>query len=129
MAKKGGPPIKTVDWELFDSLCEIQCTQSEIANCLKMSTDTLHTRVMEAKGMPFSAYYEQKKDIGKKSLRRKMFEVAQSGNCTMLIWLSKNWLNFTDKTEDVTPENKDKNIAIKELSQKLLSLTHIKHEK
>lgn len=127
-SSKPGPKPKIIDWDMFDKLCEIQCTQSEIAHCFDISVDTLQRRIAEEKG-DFAAYYEQKKDAGKRSLRRKMFEVASTGNVTMLIWLSKNWLNFTDKTEEIIKPDPNRNIAIKELADKLTHLTQMNNDK
>ena len=35
------------------------------------------------------------------SLRRKQYEVAMGGNCSMLIWLGKQHLDQTDKQETI----------------------------
>jgi hypothetical protein len=49
--------------------------------------------------MGFSEYYRLKASVGKISLRRKQYSIAQEGNVTMLIWLGKNWLGQTDKLD------------------------------
>ena len=38
-------------------------------------------------------------ESGKASLRRKQYEVAMGGNCTMLVWLGKQYLGQTDKID------------------------------
>lgn len=96
-----GRPLTVIDWEKFDSLCALQCTLEEIADFHKCTIDTIENRVRKEKGMSFSEYFAQKRGTGRRSLRRKQYEIAMAGNPTMLIWLGKNWLEQTDKT-DVT---------------------------
>ena len=100
--EKTGRPILTVDWEVFDELCRIQCTKTEIAAVLKMSDDTLSRRVKEEFGVTFTELYKEKRQAGFASIRRKQFEVAMAGNGNvgMLIWLGKNWLGQSDKIEE-----------------------------
>ena len=100
--ERTGRPILTVDWEVFDELCRIQCTKTEIAAVLKMSDDTLSRRVKEEFGVTFTELYKEKRQAGFASIRRKQFEVAMAGNGNvgMLIWLGKNWLGQSDKIEE-----------------------------
>ena len=95
-------PRKEIDYEQFEKLCAIQCTQSEIMAWFDIDTkDTLNTRIREYYGEEhcFSTIYEQKSASGKIAIRRKQFQVADSGNVSMLIWLGKKWLGQTDKQE------------------------------
>lgn len=104
----GKPPItpyKVIDWEAFDKLCYIQCTQVEIAAFFQCTEETIVSAVEREKGISFSEYYEQKKGDGKRSLRRKMWDLAESKNVTMLIWLSKQHLGFTDRVEQTIHAN------------------------
>ena len=39
-----GRTPKPINWDTFEKLCEIQCTQREIANVLDVDVDTLHDR-------------------------------------------------------------------------------------
>lgn len=92
MARIGRPP-KPIDWDVFDGLCELQCTQVEIASWFDMTVDTIHKRVQDEKRVPYSEYYEEKASKGCISLRRKQWQVAMKGDKTMLIWLGKQYLS------------------------------------
>ena len=107
--KKVGRPRKELNWAEFDKLCAIHATLRELAGWFECSEDTIETRVREEFGMNFSEYQVQRQAPGKMSLRRKLFEMAQNGNMTALIWLSKNHLGMADKIEQkneiTTPDN------------------------
>lgn len=49
--------------------------------------------------MTYGQIYEQKKGLGKISLRRKQLQTALAGNPALLIWLGKNLLKQSDKVE------------------------------
>lgn len=85
-------PKKAVDIETLKKLAAIQCTTAEMAAVLGVSSDTLERR--------FAAIIKDGRENGRMSLKRKQFEVAMSGNTTMLIWLGKQWLNQRDKTNE-----------------------------
>jgi len=88
-------PRKKIDEELLKELAMIQCTQEEMASILKCSVDTLQRR--------YSDVLAEARENGKMSLKRAMYRKAVvEGNPTMQIWLSKNWLRYSDKTE-ITP--------------------------
>lgn len=93
-------PKIILDMELITGLARIHCTQAEIAGILHVSKDTL-TRNKE-----FCFIYKKAIEEGKISLRRLQWQKAQDGNTTMLIWLGKQYLNQTDKT-DVTSGGKE----------------------
>ena len=98
----GGRPRKEVDWDQFEKLCYLQCTQEEIMDFFEIDTrDTLNARIKEHYGEnhSFSTIYAQKRVGGRLAVRRKQFQVAESGNTTMLIWLGKQWLGQSDKQE------------------------------
>jgi len=79
------------------SLGAIQCTTRETASVLGVSHDTLmefFNDCPEAR-----ALYEDGKERGRVSLRRKQMAVALSGNPTMLIWTGKQYLGQADKAE------------------------------
>lgn len=98
---------KTFDWDLFGKLCQIQCTEAELCLMLDVTDKTLNAICKREKGKSFSELYAQKAVDGKKSLRRKQFEVAMSGNCTMLIWLGKQYLDQSDKSH-ITNDSTEK---------------------
>lgn len=102
--KKMGRPRKEVNWEEFDKLCAIQCTEEEIAAWYDMTIDTLNARCKEEYGQTFSEVYAQKRQKGFSSLRRNQFKRATGGSDTMLIWLGKQYLGQKDKHEVGLPD-------------------------
>lgn len=96
MGKRGAQAFEP-NWEDFDKLCAIQCTKPELAAYYNVSEDTIERAVKRAHKVKFAEYYRQKKKTGHISLRRKMFQLALAGDKTMLIWLSKQHLKFSEK--------------------------------
>lgn len=94
----GGRPKKELDKATFEELCSIQCTKEEICNVLKLDQKTLTRWCEETYGEGFSHVYEKLTANGKQSLRRAQFKMAQT-NPTMAIWLGKQVLGQSDKTE------------------------------
>lgn len=92
-------PRKPIDWDDVAKLAALHCTQEEIASFCEVSKDTLERHCEEATGLSFAAFYAQKKDTGKISIRRKQYEVAMKGNPTLLIWWGKQNLAQSEKQE------------------------------
>ena len=86
----GRKPIE-INQEQVTRLAAIGCTNEEIASVVGCSHDTLVRR--------FKELLAEGRLQGKASLRRKQFELALSGNTTMLIWLGKQVLGQADKQE------------------------------
>lgn len=107
------PRIK-IDKEQFEKLCSIQCTQAEIAGYFRCSTDTIERWCLREYEQGFAEVFAQKRSLGKISLRRSQFRMAEN-NPTMAIWLGKQYLGQTDKQE-VSVSSQDDN-AIKEMEQ------------
>lgn len=92
---------KPIDWEQFEEMCHLQCTQEEMASLLKVDVETLRDRAREYyKEFDFSLIYKRFSSGGKMSLRRYQYKMSQK-NATMAIWLGKNWLDQKDNTEEV----------------------------
>jgi hypothetical protein len=91
-----------INWVEFDKLCAIQCTIREIATWFNCHPDSINAACQREHGVSFPEYFEEKRGIGKVALRRKMYDVAMSGDKTMLIWLSKQWLGMSEKAETQT---------------------------
>lgn len=72
----GGRPEIPIDWESFDKLCALQCTEEEIASFFKCSIDTICRRCHEKHGVSFAEYRGQKSGEGKISLRRIQYQTA-----------------------------------------------------
>lgn len=83
-----GRPRKPVDKDLIYKLAAIHCSNPEISSIVGISVDTLQRK--------YNDIIHAGKDSGKQKLRRKMWESAMNGNVTMMIWLSKNILGYTD---------------------------------
>jgi hypothetical protein len=94
--KKNGRPKKKIDKELVEKLATIHCSVKEIADIVGCHPDTIRNR--------FSDIIARGKATGKMSVRRKMLETAMTGNATLLIWLSKQWLGMSD-----SPMNEETN--------------------
>ncbi len=89
-----GRPNKKVDEKVIANLSQIGCTQEEIGSVVGISARTLQRR--------FSDLVEENKNIGKASLRKRMWASALKGNPNMMIWLSKNYLGMKDRTVQET---------------------------
>ena len=86
-----GRPKKQLDKDVIAKLSQIGCTQEEIGSVVGISARTLQRR--------YADLVKENKNIGKASLRKKMWDKALKGNDKLLIWLSKNELNMRDKIE------------------------------
>lgn len=93
-----GRPKKQIMPEQFEALCKIQCTEEEICSVLGIDEQTLINWCKETYGVTFSKIFKEKKLGGKASLRRMQWKLAEK-NSTMSIWLGKQYLGQTDKTE------------------------------
>jgi len=110
MKKMGRPKLK-IDQDMFESLCQIQCTEAEIAGALKVSPDTILRWCKEIYNETFAEAFKKLSADGKSSLRRAQWKAALNGNSTMLIWMGKQVLGQVDKNE-VTNIVPDKDIKI-----------------
>ncbi len=105
MARKAGRPRALIDWQQVGKLLEADCQIMGIAAIMGVSTDTLYTRCQTDNKMDFSAFSQQKKAKGDEQLRVKQYQTAMGGNVTMQIWLGKQRLTQSEKSEvksDVT---------------------------
>ena len=84
-------PLKIIDGEKVKELASKGNTISEIAADLDCSEALLYRR--------FASDIEKGRNRMKASLRRRQYEVADKGNVTMLIWLGKQELGQTDKSQ------------------------------
>jgi len=96
---KMGPPFKEFDPQLFENLCSIFCTQTEICEILNADYKTIQSWVERHYGDTYSNVYKKNMGKGKMSLRRAQLKMAQT-NPTMAIWLGKQFLNQLDKVEE-----------------------------
>ena len=89
--KSIGRPKKEIDSDVIAKLSQIGCTQEEIGSVVGISARQLQRR--------YADLVAENKNIGKASLRKKLWEKALKGNDKLLIWLSKQELNMRDKIE------------------------------
>lgn len=101
-------PKKKIDKRNFEKLCGLQCTKLEICGFLDVTDKTLDRWCKEEYDAGFSEVYAQKRAIGKISLRRSQWRLAEK-SATMAIWLGKQYLDQKD-TQEVTIDNKDATI-------------------
>jgi hypothetical protein len=95
--------MKNIDPAQVKKLAAIGCTNVEIADIVGCSHDTLSRR--------FKAELTEGRSQGKASLRRKQWDVALTGNVTMLIWLGKQVLGQSDKQEIRAETDSSKRIS------------------
>lgn len=81
-------PKLEIDEEQVKKLAALNCSLAEMAAVLDCSEDTLDRR--------FAEVIRKGREFGRTSLKRKQFEMAMSGNVTMLIWLGKIMLDQKD---------------------------------
>jgi hypothetical protein len=92
-------PRKIIDWEKVDRLIEAGCSGHEIAPAIGISSDTLYERCVLEKEMTYSDYSSKLRSKGDGLIKAKQFQLAMSGNPSMLIWLGKNRLGQSDKAQ------------------------------
>lgn len=91
-------PKKEIDQKNFESMCAYQCTQEEICAFLGVTDKTLSNWCKKTYGLRFSEVFKQKREMGKMSLRRKQWKLADT-SASMAIFLGKNYLGQTDQVE------------------------------
>jgi hypothetical protein len=111
--KKTGRPLADIDEEQVRELASMNCSIVEIAAVVRCDRATIHRR--------FAIAIEEGRQSGKSSLKRKMWEVAMNGSSSMLIWLSRNMLGYTDTSPN---EVSDKIKEFAEKAEKANQLTN-----
>jgi len=91
MPKKPGRKLIDIDAKQVEALASYGCTVTEIAAFFDCNETTIRKR--------FSENLIKGKESGKIRLRQKQYEVAMSGNVSMLIWLGKQVLGQADKQD------------------------------
>lgn len=99
-----GRPEFVVDWDMVDKLLGIQCVQTEVAAVVGCTPETLRHACRRDHHMTWREYSAEKAGIGKAALRRRMFQGAMAGNARLMVFLAKNYLGMTERTE-VTGRN------------------------
>ena len=99
----GGRPRIEIDQQDFESLLAIQCTLEEVTAFFehklgKCSQDTIERWCKRTYKENFAEVSSKKRNIGKISLRRSGWQLAQK-NPAVHIFYCKNYLGMTDKIE------------------------------
>ncbi len=89
-------PRIPIDKQTFEKLCGLQCTEQEIADWFNCSPDTIERFCKRTYKMRFAEVFNQKRSIGKISLRRMQWKLAEK-SAPMAIFLGKNYLGQTDE--------------------------------
>lgn len=95
---KAGRPKKEIDKETFEKLCGLQCTAEEMCGFFDVSDKTLYKWCKDTYNDNFSVIYAQKRGLGKISLRRAQWKLAEK-NASMAIFLGKNYLGQRDSVD------------------------------
>ena len=90
-------PKIEIDWKKVDGYLRAQCDGTAIASLLGIHPNTLYKSCEDVHKVSFSEYSAIKKGEGKELLRMKMYQSAIEGDKTMQVWLSKQYLGFSDK--------------------------------
>lgn len=101
-----GRPHKEIDQSQFENLCSLQCTLVEICGWFKITDKTLESWCKRTYGKNFSDVFKEKRCLGKISLRRAQFMLAEK-NAAMAIWLGKQYLDQKETQEISVIEEKD----------------------
>lgn len=92
-------------WDMLENLVLWSADGEYCAEKLGISYDTLIRRIKERYNCSFAEYRAKKKEPMRVNLLKKQYEVAMSGNVSMLIWLGKNELGQSDKHENKVSHN------------------------
>jgi hypothetical protein len=90
---RAGRKAVKIDLEQVEKLCNLQCTDEELASFFGVSTRTIERR----KSQPaFADALSRGKAKGRLSLRRNLWTLASKGNPAANIFLAKNLLGYRD---------------------------------
>lgn len=119
-----GRPRKEIDQKQFENLCGLQCTLEEICGWFDVTDKTLDGWCKRTYHASFSEVFKQKRGLGKISLRRSQWRLAEK-SATMAIWLGKQYLGQRDQVDVNMPGNAAKDDALsaslRELAKELRS--------
>lgn len=114
-----GAPVKLLEniefdgWDLLNSMI-VWGSQEYCAEKLNIAIDTLSLRIKEKYNMSFSQYKNKRREEAVFiPLFQKQYEIAMNGNCSMLIWLGKQYLGQKDQVETETSIKDKIEIVIK----------------
>ena len=119
-----GRPRAEIDKKQFENLCGLQCTLEEICGWFGVTDKTLDSWCKRTYHASFSEVFKQKRGLGKISLRRSQWRLAEK-SATMAIWLGKQYLGQRDQVDVNRSGNTAKDDALsaslRELAKELRS--------
>ncbi len=102
---KMGRPKKEFDKSIFENLCNIHCTKSEISDVFECDENTVNAYCKRTYNTTFSVVYKRLSSNGKVSLRRMQWKSAENGNVAMQMFLGKQYLGQKDNPETEEEDN------------------------
>lgn len=123
-SNRGRKKVEWVEaqWKAFNSMCYITTSKQRVARAMGNDVKTIDRLVRAQYGMKFSDYIQKRFDEGNMKLLAKQYEVAMTGDRTMLIWLGKNRLNQADKTETKDMTDPILSITVEQARKRLAKL-------
>lgn len=95
--KRRGRPTAEIDQKQFENLCKLQCTETEFCAWFEVDDKTLGEWCKRTYGKNFSDVFSEKRGLGKISLRRTQFQLAEKSPA-MAIFLGKQYLDQTEES-------------------------------
>ncbi|MDE2472931.1 MAG: hypothetical protein KGL35_30520 [Bradyrhizobium sp.] len=95
--RKPNAPLLPIDNGQVERAASLGCTVEEIAVLVGVGRSTFLQRVIDDPDL--AECLERGRAMGKSTLRRLQWKLAQEGNPTMLIWLGKQLLGQKDRHE------------------------------
>jgi hypothetical protein len=96
LKKTRGRPRAEIDLKQLERLCELQCTQEELATFFRVSTKTIERLAATSEG---PEAIDRGAALGRISLRRQQFKLLRGGSTAMAIWLGKQILGERDRLD------------------------------
>ena len=102
-----------IDLVELEKLCQLACTDEEIAAWFNTSTRTIERRRKEPR---FAEVMARGKAKGRISVRRMQMKLLEQGNATMGVWLGKQLLGQRDQVvNEVRPTFSLRDLTAKQL--------------
>ena len=98
--QNGGRKVIPIDWDVVSKCLVTGSNGVQTAALIGVCEDTLYNRCKTDQGVDFSVYLAKQRQKGNSLLLGKQYQVAMSGNTTMLIWLGKQRIGQTDHPTD-----------------------------
>ena len=115
------PPRKDIDLIELEKLCQLQCTDEEIAAWFSVSTRTLERRRRDDED--FAEIMLRGRAKGRISVRRAQMRLVEQGNPSLCIWMGKQLLAQVDRvTATVQEPNRLQNMSIDEIYEEIEEL-------